>query len=66
MDISQDIYSVEDFRLNPDQVVDTSRSHNRPALIAKDGKPDFLIIPVELLGNKQTALEAACELLETV
>ncbi len=66
MDISEDIYSVDEFRTNPGHVVSRARDHKRAALITSDGKPDFLVIPVELLGNKQKALEAACELMESV
>ncbi len=66
MDISNDIYSVDELRADPDLVLTNARGHKRPALIANDGKPDFLIIPVELLGNKKKALEAACELVETM
>jgi hypothetical protein len=66
MIVTEDIYSVDDIKSNVEWVIRQLHDRQRPALLTADGKPDVLMIPVELLGSKQKALEAACALLESV
>jgi PHD/YefM family antitoxin component YafN of YafNO toxin-antitoxin module len=64
MDIRKDICTVGRLHDNPREVIRALRTNRRPMVVADNGQPEFVIIPVTALKDKLTALRAACALAE--
>lgn len=64
MILDQDIQPIEKLDANCLALMRRMHRRRRPMLITVDGKPDTLMVPVELLESKRIGLTAACELFE--
>ena len=66
MIVAEDIHTVDELELNAEALIRQMHRRKRPILLTSDGRPDTLMVPVELLSSKQTALYAACQLVDAV
>lgn len=65
MIVNEDICTVDQLKVDADHMLDELHRRGRPILLTVAGRPDALLVPIELLDDKQTALAAACELMDT-
>lgn len=62
MDISRDIRTLDELTQDAPKVIRDLRTRRRPVIITKNGEPDMLIIPAQMMKKKLTALKAVCDL----
>ena len=62
MDVMQDILDIDELAHDPQTVLSRLRQNRRPMVIVVDGKPEAVLLATDMLPTKQTAIQAACEL----
>mgnify|MGYP003564782073 CR=1 FL=1 len=62
MDLASDVRTLEELKRNTSHVIRDLSRNRRPVIITRDGEPDMVIIPAEMMSRKLTALKATCEL----
>lgn len=64
MEIKTDVRTLEDFEQDPSAFIRDVQIRHRPLIISTEGRPGVVIIPADMMKDKMTAMQAACELAE--
>ena len=64
MDLMTDVRTLEELEEDTSGLLRDVQDRRRPVIIAREGKPDVVIIPASIMKRRIKALEAACDLAE--